>query len=244
MGSRRTHEDRTARLREAGVDDAGLARVMGPIGLDIGARTPEETAVAICAEIIALRTGRDAPSLRDRDGPDPPGSGSGRPRGAGLSRSVGAVILAAGGGSRFAARPGAVHKLLAPWRGRPLVWSGGANARGLGLDPVWVVTGAVDLDREPPRRGNRAAEPQVGGGAGDLPTGRGAGGPRGRARRPRGRARRSASGGARRRGRRSPPLTRRSRWPPTRDGGAIPVRLAAAVWDLLPVTAETRAPGS
>jgi xanthine dehydrogenase accessory factor len=69
MGSRRTHADRTVRLREAGVDDAGLARVMGPIGLDIGARTPEETAVAICAEIIALRTGRDAPSLRDRDGP-------------------------------------------------------------------------------------------------------------------------------------------------------------------------------
>jgi xanthine dehydrogenase accessory factor len=69
MGSRRTHDDRTARLREAGVTDEELSRVMGPIGLDIGSRTPEETAVAICAEIIALRTGRDAPSLRDREGP-------------------------------------------------------------------------------------------------------------------------------------------------------------------------------
>ncbi|MBO0694452.1 MAG: XdhC family protein [Acidimicrobiaceae bacterium] len=69
MGSRRTHDDRVARLRQAGVDDAGLARLMAPIGLDIGARTPEETAVAICAEIIALRTGRAAPSLRDREGP-------------------------------------------------------------------------------------------------------------------------------------------------------------------------------
>jgi xanthine dehydrogenase accessory factor len=69
MGSRRTHDERVARLRHAGVDDAGLARVMAPIGLDIGARTPEETAISICAEIIALRTGRVAPSLRDRDGP-------------------------------------------------------------------------------------------------------------------------------------------------------------------------------
>jgi xanthine dehydrogenase accessory factor len=69
MGSRRTHEDRTARLRDAGVDDAGLARLLSPIGLDIGARTPEETGVAICAEIIALRTGKEAPSLRDREGP-------------------------------------------------------------------------------------------------------------------------------------------------------------------------------
>ena len=74
MGSRRTTLERIERLREAGVDDAGLSRVMGPIGLDIGARTPEETAVAICAEIIAMRTGKPAPSLRDREGPiHPPG---------------------------------------------------------------------------------------------------------------------------------------------------------------------------
>ncbi len=69
MGSRRTTLEREARLREAGVDPAGLGRVMAPIGLDVGARTPEETAVAICAEIIACRTGRAAPSLRDASGP-------------------------------------------------------------------------------------------------------------------------------------------------------------------------------
>ncbi|HEY2813471.1 MAG TPA: XdhC/CoxI family protein [Acidimicrobiales bacterium] len=71
MGSRRTHDDRVARLRAEGVDDAALARLMAPIGLDIGARTPEEAAVSICAEIIALRTGRTgavAP-LREAAGP-------------------------------------------------------------------------------------------------------------------------------------------------------------------------------
>ncbi len=76
MGSRSTTEDRATRLRGEGVDDADLARLMAPIGLDLGARTPEETAVAICAEMIAHRTGRTAPNLRDGTGPihPPPGS--------------------------------------------------------------------------------------------------------------------------------------------------------------------------
>ena len=57
------------RLREAGLDDDQIDRVMSPIGLDIGARTPEETAISICAEVIAARTGRRAGSLRDTGGP-------------------------------------------------------------------------------------------------------------------------------------------------------------------------------
>jgi xanthine dehydrogenase accessory factor len=69
MGSRKTHDERTERLREAGVTDPELARLMSPIGLNLGARTPEETAISICAEIIARRTGRLAPSLRDASGP-------------------------------------------------------------------------------------------------------------------------------------------------------------------------------
>jgi xanthine dehydrogenase accessory factor len=70
MGSRKTHATRLDRLAEGGVTDpVQLARVMAPIGLDIGARSPEETAVSICAEIIALRTGRVAPSLRNTTGP-------------------------------------------------------------------------------------------------------------------------------------------------------------------------------
>jgi xanthine dehydrogenase accessory factor len=70
MGSRTTHERRMERLADVGVTDAAdLGRLMSPIGLDIGARTREETAISICAEIIARRTGRAAPSLRDGSGP-------------------------------------------------------------------------------------------------------------------------------------------------------------------------------
>lgn len=65
MGSRRTTDDRNDRLRAEGATDEQLARVLAPIGLDLGARTPEETAISICAEIIALRSDRLAPSLRD-----------------------------------------------------------------------------------------------------------------------------------------------------------------------------------
>lgn len=71
MGSRRTHADRVTRLKEAGVDVAGLARIRAPIGLSIGARTPEETAISICAEIIAARAGQlyDPRPLSDTTGP-------------------------------------------------------------------------------------------------------------------------------------------------------------------------------
>ncbi len=69
MGSRRTHADRLARLREAGLSDREVERLSSPIGLDLGARTPEETAVSIAAEIIALRWGGEGRRLAEEDGP-------------------------------------------------------------------------------------------------------------------------------------------------------------------------------
>ena len=69
MGSRKTHENRNQRLVEAGVTTKEFQRIMSPVGLDIGARTPEETAISICAEIIAMRTGRKAPHLKVGSGP-------------------------------------------------------------------------------------------------------------------------------------------------------------------------------
>ena len=68
MGSRRTHDDRLERLREAGLTGAELARLASPIGLDLGARTPEETAVSIAAEIIAARWGGTGNRLTVLDG--------------------------------------------------------------------------------------------------------------------------------------------------------------------------------
>jgi xanthine dehydrogenase accessory factor len=91
MGSRRTHEDRLERLREAGLTELELARLASPIGLDLGARTPEETAVSIAAEIIAVRWGGHGSRLAHIEGPihhttrgdsatDVDGSATGAPR--------------------------------------------------------------------------------------------------------------------------------------------------------------------
>jgi xanthine dehydrogenase accessory factor len=68
MGSRRTHDDRMGRLREVGLSEADLARLASPIGLDLGARTPEETAVSIAAEIIARRWGGGGRPLNEIEG--------------------------------------------------------------------------------------------------------------------------------------------------------------------------------
>ncbi|MEV4675964.1 MULTISPECIES: XdhC family protein [Actinomadura] len=68
MGSRRTHDDRLARLREAGLTEAELGRLRSPIGLDLGARTPEETAVSIAAELVQLRWGGSGRPLTDTSG--------------------------------------------------------------------------------------------------------------------------------------------------------------------------------
>ena len=68
MGSRRTHEDRLARLRELGLTEAELSRLRSPIGLDLGARAPEETSVSIAAELIQLRWGGTGLALTDTVG--------------------------------------------------------------------------------------------------------------------------------------------------------------------------------
>jgi xanthine dehydrogenase accessory factor len=69
MGSRRTNDDRMLRLKELGFGDAELARLHAPIGLDVGGRTPEETAVSIAAEIVAARWGGTGAQLRYVSGP-------------------------------------------------------------------------------------------------------------------------------------------------------------------------------
>ena len=145
MGSRRTHTDRTAPPAR------GRGR-RGRPGPDHGAHRPGHRGPYSRGD-RGLHLRRDH---RPANGPHrpvaprqrrthPPGSRRRHPPGVGLSRRVGAAVLAAGGGSRFSTGPDAAHKLLAPWRGRPLVWAAAANAVASGLTPVWVVAGAVDL---------------------------------------------------------------------------------------------------
>lgn len=69
LGSRRTTAERTERLRAAGVSESEIARIHAPCGLDIGGGTPEETAISILAEIVAVRSARPAAPLRDTAGP-------------------------------------------------------------------------------------------------------------------------------------------------------------------------------
>ena len=66
VGSKKTQADRRARLREAGVGDEDLARLRGPIGLDLGGRAPAETALAILAEVVAERYGGSGIPLREK----------------------------------------------------------------------------------------------------------------------------------------------------------------------------------
>jgi xanthine dehydrogenase accessory factor len=76
MGSRRTHHERLARLREAGVPESDLARLRSPIGLALGGRSPQETAIAIGAELVMLRNGASGLPLRDTEGPIHPEASS------------------------------------------------------------------------------------------------------------------------------------------------------------------------
>ena len=69
LGSRRTHERRKAQLREQGFREADLARIHTPVGLDLGSRTPEEIALSILAEMVAVRRGRDGRPLSEKRPP-------------------------------------------------------------------------------------------------------------------------------------------------------------------------------
>jgi xanthine dehydrogenase accessory factor len=69
LGSRRTHAGRLARLRDAGVTPDQIRLLNSPLGLDIGADTPQESAISILAQVIAQRSQASGRPLRDLDGP-------------------------------------------------------------------------------------------------------------------------------------------------------------------------------
>ena len=131
MGSRKTRERRKIELRELGLGEAELRRLHSPIGLDLGASTPEEIAVSITAEMLAVRAGREARSLVEKQGPVH-GPATGRATRPFLS----AVVLAAGGSTRMG-RP----KQLLPLAGKPLLQHALDNAAASGLDEIVLVLG-------------------------------------------------------------------------------------------------------
>ena len=219
VGSRKTQAERGSRLLEAGVSEEELARLRGPVGLDLGGRAPAETALAILAEVVAERyggSGRPDEGTRGRDRPM-------------TTRDVAAVVLAAGAGSRFGG-----GKLLASLEGRPVLQHVLDRVADAGLGDVVVVLGddaaaieqAIDWRRE-----RRVRNPDPGRGLsssvriGIDALGEGVDAAPDRARRPtdgvgrdhpgaarRGAGRRAAHRGAGlRRGRRAQPRARRSR---------------------------------
>ena len=152
MGSRRTHEDRLARLREAGLTDAELARLASPIGLDIGARTPEETAVSIAAEIVSAHWGGTGRPADGRRGPDPPRRGPMTAAGERGARAHARRSAAFGaGGRRRAGRRCGDQVRRSEGAGRARRRAAGRPGRAgrcapAGCDPVVVVLGAAVVD--------------------------------------------------------------------------------------------------
>ncbi|WP_326553445.1 XdhC family protein [Micromonospora sp. NBC_01813] len=122
MGSRRSTDDRVAQLRAVGVPATALARLSAPIGLDIGARTPEETAVSVAAEIIAAGAGRPGGRLTI-------GTGSIHP----TSHTAAATLGRSAGGEPQ--REEEVHPVLEPAQ----------VPAGQLLDPVDPVPQGVDV---------------------------------------------------------------------------------------------------
>jgi len=116
LGSRKNHGKRCQRLKDQGLSDSEIARIHGPIGLDIGAKSPGEIAVSIVAQVVAARRA--------------PATGLATP-------DIAAIVLAGGRSTRA----GSANKLLADIDGRPMVAAIVAQAVASRASPVVVVTG-------------------------------------------------------------------------------------------------------